>query len=98
MKNAKEPEFKVTYKNKVFIFSYGSEAYIFHTGVYNGVDEKYGMKALSEYVTLTQDCYLSDSNRTPLGALADYIAVNWKEKRKLNKYELLDMFYQTEDL
>ena len=72
-------EFQVKYKQKTYAFSEGSEAYIFHTGIYNGIDEKYSLETLLEYVSLTQDCYLKDSNRTPLGALADYVAENWEK-------------------
>ncbi len=51
------------------------------------------MKGLLEYVAYTQNYYLSDSNRTPLGELADYIAEHWKKAKKLDCYELLDEFY-----
>ena len=34
-----------------------------------------------------------DSNNTPLGELADYIATHWKKVKKLGSYEILDEFY-----
>lgn len=78
----KELNFTVTYGKHTFTFHQGAEVYIFHTGIYNDIDKKYGIKGLREYVAFVHDCYLSDSNRTPLGALADYIATNWKKLKK----------------
>ena len=85
-------EFIVKYNGKTFAFGFGSEAFIFHTGIYNEM-EKYGLKGLLNYVSLVHECYLSDSNRTPLGALADYVAGNWKNVKSMGKYELLEKFY-----
>jgi hypothetical protein len=90
-----EIKFKATYKNKTYAFAYGSKAYIFHAGVYNGMDSKYGIKTLLQYVSLVHNCYLSDDNRTPLGAFADFVAEKWEKAKGLGKYELLDGFYQT---
>ena len=89
----KQLSFEIKYGKETYRFEYGSEAYIFHTGIYDDMDKKYGLKVLLEYVAFTQNCYLSDSNRTPLGELADYIAENWKSAKKLDRYELLDEFY-----
>jgi hypothetical protein len=87
-------KFQALYGGKTYTFAYGSEAYIFHTGIYNDVDKQYSMKTLLRYVSLVHECYLIDDNRTPLGALADYAAENWKRVRYLGKRELLDRFYQ----
>ena len=38
-------------------------------------------------------CYLRDDNRTPLGALADYIAENWESVRDKPAREVLEDFY-----
>ena len=46
----KELKFTVTYGKHTFTFEQGSKAYIFHTGVYNDIDKKYGIKGLLEYV------------------------------------------------
>lgn len=89
----KEVSVKVTHEGVEYEFHYGSEAYIFHTGIYNDIQEKYGMKGLLEYVSLVHECYISDSNRTPLGALADYIAEHWQKVRKKGRHEILDEFY-----
>lgn len=89
----KELTFHVKYGKHTYTFNFGSEVYIFHTGIYNDMDKRYGLKILLEYVALTHECYLKDSNRTPLGALADYIAEHWKKVKKLDCYELLDQFY-----
>ena len=83
----------VTYKGKEYNFEFGSEAYIFHTGIYNDMDTKYSVKQLMQYVALVHSCYLSDSNRTPLGDLCDYVATHWKRLRTMGKYDILDDFY-----
>lgn len=89
----KDLKFTVTYGKDTFAFEQGSKAYIFHTGVYNDIDKKYGIKGLLEYVSYVFDCYLSDSNHTPLDALADYIARNWEKLKNKNCHDLLDEFY-----
>lgn len=83
----------VTYKNKDYKFDYGSQAYIFHTGIYNDMDKKYSVKQLLQYVALVNNCYLSDSNRTPLGELCDYVAKHWKRIKSMGRYDILDEFY-----
>ena len=89
----KELKFTVTYGKHTFEYQYGSQVYIFHAGIYNNVDKKYGFKGLREYVEFVHDCYLSDSNHTPLGALADYVALHWKKLKNKDRYDLLDEFY-----
>ena len=84
---------QITYKYDIYAFEYGSQAYIFHTGIYNDVYGKYSIDGLLDYTALVLDCYLSDSNRTPLGELCDYIAERWNEIKDLGKYEILDKFY-----
>lgn len=89
-------QFTVKYNGKTYSFDFGSQAYIFHTGIYNDMDKKYSKKALLQYTMLVQDCYLKDSNRTPLGAFADYVARNWKYVKELDRYEILEKFYREE--
>ena len=84
---------QVTYKDKIYAFEYGSQAYIFHTGIYNEIDLNYGIDGLLEYTALVHECYLSDSNRTPLGEFCDYVAENWIEIKDMCRYEILDKFY-----
>ncbi len=86
----------IDYKGKTYAFDFGSQAYIFHTGIYNDRDKKYSKKALLEYTALVQDCYLKDSNRTPLGAFADYVARNWKRLKNLDRTDILEKFYTEE--
>ena len=81
-----EIKIEVTYKGKTYTFPYGSLAYIFHTGVYNGIDRKYGMKTLLAYVWKVQDCYLSD-----------YTAKHWKKLKDASRYDILEKFYEQED-
>ena len=92
----KELQFTVTYGKQIFTFAQGSKAYIFHTGIYNDIDKKYGIKGLLEYVAFVHECYISDSNRTPLGALADYIATHWKKLKNKGRYDVLEEFYSKE--
>ena len=85
---------QVTYKDNVYAFEYGSQAYIFHTGIYNDVDDRFGIDGLLEYVNKIHECYLSDDNRTPLGELCDYVAEHWKKVRKMSKSKILENFYE----
>ncbi len=86
----------IEYKGKTYTFDFGSEVYIFHTGIYNDMDKKYSKKTLLQYTALIQDCYLKDSNRTPLGAFADYVARNWKIVKNLDRTDILEKFYTEE--
>lgn len=87
-------EVEIRYANKVYPFKFGSEAYIFHTGIYNEIDRKFSLKALLQYTALVHDAYCSDNNRTPLGELADYAAENWKKVKHLEGCGLLERFYE----
>ena len=89
-------KFQVTYRQKTYAFSSGSEVYIFHAGIYKDMDELYGIDILLKFVELTYDCYISDSNRTPLGSLADYIAENWEQIQELSNKEIFERFYNEE--
>ena len=92
MRISEEPQFTATCKGAVYSFQYGSEVYIFHTGIYNGIGSR-KPKNLLEYVALVHECYLSDSNRTNLGDLADYVAEHWKTLRNKDSYEILEKYY-----
>ncbi len=81
-RSSTEISIEITYKQKIYAFEYGSEAFIFHAGIYNDMDKKYCIQGLLDYVSFVHGCYLSDSNRTPLGTLADYIAENWEQVAK----------------
>lgn len=94
--NDKELQFTVTYGKRTFTFAQGSKAYIFHTGIHNNVDKKYGIKALLDYISFVHDCYLADDNHTPLGALADFIANNWKKLKNKGRCAVLEEFYTKE--
>ena len=92
----KSLNFIITYGKHTFTFEQGSKAYIFHTGVYNDIDKKYGIKGLLAYVNFVHDCYIADDNHTPLGALADYVATNWQKLKKLGRTDVLKKFYSKE--
>lgn len=85
-------KFQVIYRNKTYNFEYGSQAYIFHTGVFKNM-QKRGIQELLKYVDFVHNCYLKDSNRTPLGALADYVAEHWKQVKDKNHCKVLEQFY-----
>lgn len=93
-------EFNVTvnYKSKQYNFNFASQAYIFQTGIYNDIEDKYGIDALLEYTDFVHRCYMKDSNRTPLGPLADYIAERWAEIKNKNIYKILEDFYWSYDV
>ena len=91
---SKKLTFSVTYGSQTFTFEQGSKLYIFHTGIYNDIDKKYGIKGLLEYVAFVHECYISDDNHTPLGSLADFIAANWKKLKNKGRYDALNEFYE----
>lgn len=86
-------QIKVCFNKKTYEFDSGAKAYIFHTGVYNNVHKKYGIKGLLEYVSFVFECYISDDDRTPLGALADHISKNWKAIKAQTPKQALSDFY-----
>ena len=92
--NEQELNFIITYGKETFFYKQGSKAYIFQTGIYNDIDKKYGIKGLREYVEFVHDCYISDDNNTPLGALADFIASKWKKLKNKERYDVLNEFYK----
>lgn len=84
---------KVTYNGIEYPFEFGSQAYIFQTGLYNDIHERYGIKGLLQYVSVVHDCYISDSNRTPLGEFADYVAERWGNLKEKGRHDILNEFY-----
>lgn len=90
----------VTLNGEAHQFNSGAEAYIFHSGIYNDMLEKYDTLTLRKYVDIIYTAYLADSNRTPLGKLADYVAEHWEDilHESPSKYELLDDFYEQYDI
>ena len=94
--NEQELNFIVMYGKETFFYKQGSKAYIFHTGIYNDIGKKYGIKGLREYIEFVHDCYIADDNHTPLGTLADYVATNWQTLKKLGRTDVLKKFYAKE--
>lgn len=88
-------DFKVSvlFHGHPYSFKFGSEAYIFQTGLYNDFFNHYGANSLLQYVAFVHQCYIDDNNPTPLGALADYIAQNWETVRAKTSKEVLESFY-----
>ena len=83
----------IEYSNKIYNFENGYEAYIFCAAVNNEFDKTHPNE-LKDFVVLVGDCYLKDSNQTPLGALSDYIAKNWNEVKELSRLDILEKFYE----
>ena len=92
----KELKFTIIYGNHTFAFQQGSKVFIFHVGIHNEIDKKYGIKGLLDYVSFVHDCYLADDNPTPLGTLADYIAQHWKKLKNKGRADVLNQFYSKE--
>lgn len=84
----------IEYENELFEYENGYHAYIFDYAVENNFDEKYGFDELKRFVYLVGECYLKDSNPTPLGALTDFMAENWESIKELSRYDILDKFYE----
>lgn len=91
----KQNEFEVSvrFQGCRYAFPFGSQAYIFHTGILNGFYDRYGTEILLQYVDFVHKCYMKDNERTPLGALADYIAGNWEMFKGTPSRAVLDEFY-----
>lgn len=70
----KDINFYIHYDNEVYNFKFGSQAYIFHTGLYNGLDKRFGITELLNYVAVVQNCYLSDD----IGTLYNEDGVEYK--------------------
>ena len=83
----------VEYNNKKYEFTNTTHAYIFECAIENKFDKKYSHKTLMSFINLVYDCYMKDSNATPLGHLTDYMAKNWKKIKNLARYEILNKFY-----
>lgn len=87
-------QFYAEYKGTIYHFHCSSEPFIFQTGIYKGIDTKYGEEELRRYISFTHSCYLKDTNETPLGALCEYIANHWKKLKNQDYYTVLEKFYE----
>ncbi|MBE5734724.1 MAG: hypothetical protein E7347_06770 [Clostridiales bacterium] len=84
----------IEYENQVFEYQNGYQAYIFDYAIENEFDKKYGFEELKRFVYRVGECYLKDSNSTPLGTLTDFMAQNWESLKELSRYDILDKFYE----
>ena len=87
----------IEYKNHVFHYEHGYQAYILDYALYHDIDQKYGINGLKDFVSRVAECYLKDSNTTPLGALTDFMAEHWEEIKDLSRYDILTKFYEQLD-
>lgn len=83
--------FYVIVNDKTYEFESGAEVYIFDAGRLNGVAED----KLMDYVAFVKWLYLKDQNPTPLGHICDYIAEHWEEVQSLDKWTILENFYDS---
>ena len=86
----------IEYSNKIYNFEHGYETYIFCAAVNNEFDKTHPDE-LKDFIFLVGECYLKDSNQTPLGALSDYMAENWDKIKHLSRYDILEKFYDQLD-
>lgn len=83
----------IEHENNIFVYEHGYQAYILDYALYHEIDKKYGIDGIRKFVFHVSECYLKDSNATPLGALTDYMAEHWEEIKELSKYDILTKFY-----
>ena len=83
----------VEYNNTKYEFQNTTFAYIFECAIENNFDKKYDKRTLREFIYLVYNCYMKDSNATPLGHLTDYMAKHWKKIKNLDRCDILDKFY-----
>ncbi len=81
----------VEYNGKTYEFDSGTKTNIFYAGTLNGIDDH----KLLDYVEFVHWLYLKDQNPTPLGHLCDYIAEHWDEVQELDKWTILEDFYDS---
>ncbi len=93
--NENEVKVKVLFQGNEFLFNFGSEAYIFHTTLYNNMHKNYCLDEVLRYVTFVHDCYIDDDNQAPLGSLCDYIAQRWNKVKNRNSRNVLREFYSS---
>ena len=74
----------------------GYEAYIFCAAINNEFDKTHPNE-LKAYIFLVSECYLKDSNHTPLGELSDFMAENWDKIKYLSRFDILEKFYKQLD-
>ena len=83
----------IEHENNTYIYEHGYQAYILDYALYHEIDKKYDLEEIKNFVFRVSECYLKDSNATPLGALTDYMAEHWEDIKKLSRYDILNRFY-----
>ena len=86
----------IEYNNTNYNFEHGYEAYIFCAAINNEFDKTHPNE-LKAYVFLVGECYLKDSNHTPLGELSDFMVKNWDKIKYLSRFDILEKFYKQLD-
>lgn len=85
---------QVIYDGKFYEFNEGLKAYLFQLGIRNAHDKKHGIKALLCYVDIVCSCIHTDINSTSIEDLADFVSRHWRTVRHMDRYELLDYYYE----
>lgn len=85
--------FHVIYEGRFFEFDEGLKAHIFHLGLRAGHAKKYGIKSLLYYVEVVSNCYYADSNDPSIEDMAEFISRRWRSVKYMDRYELLDYYY-----
>ncbi len=83
----------IEFNDKIYNFEHGYEAFIFCAAINNEFNKTHPSE-LKAFVLLAGECYLKDSNHTPLGELSDFMAENWNEIKDLSRFDILDKFYK----
>ncbi len=90
-------KFQVIFDGRFFEFNEGMKAFLFHLGIRNDHIKKYGIKAQLNYVDLVCDCVHADVNNTSIEDLAEFVSRRWRIVRYMDKYELLDYYYDNKN-
>lgn len=91
----KKFDFQVTYRDKTYHFDSGQETLLFQKGIEYGVQKKYGMEGLKEYISLAYDCYQKHNDLyPPIEHMAWFIAYHFSAFRTMDSEYILDSFYE----
>lgn len=83
----------IEFDDRRFEFDTPAEATAFAEMVYNGFYDS-NKDDVSVVLCRFIDCYLHDTNNTPIEQFIDYLCENWKTEKDLhNKWQTLANFY-----
>lgn len=86
-----ETEIVVKYQGKTFIFEHGMQAYILEEAIFCNVP----LTRLELFIDIMYGLWSGDSNMdTPISALADFLATNWRRIKNKSSSQILTDFYE----